>query len=715
MVAFTGVSGSGKTSLLMGTLHAEGQRLFTENLSGFRRLQIKLQVAGQIENVVSMMPTVAVEADSHRPDIQSTVASISGIYDLLRLLFARFAENPDNKPVTAADFSFANEYSICKSCEGTGFVKKCDVNRIIANEKLPLLQGALSNHKTVTYFTEEKNKYRWILLAMANAQGIDLNKPWFELSSGEKEKILWGTSAEKYEANWEFKRKNNEGVHKFSEAWDGLCNLIEQEYRMHYPSTRGKNALELLNDSPCKSCNGFRLNSEMLKFTFAGRHIGETLLMTIDEFLNSFSHPDFLNVSSALLHQLKEKLEFVSNAGLGYLPLGRPAAWLSTGEIKWIRLGSILSSQQSGMCLILDEPSSGMDEKGRKHLVNALLKAKERGNTILFSDHQSDLILAADRIIELGPGAGTDGGKIVANISVAEIDDKKSPLTAKIINRKAEIKRKQKEINSLLPLFSVENDKIFPQRLNLITGPIGSGKTRKLEEFVKIAKNIDGYTTILANYVLSQSGGQSSIATRTGLINDLKKVFSQTSEAKERKVGEADFSYNAKKSQCPKCKGLGYITTSLDFLPNVKEICPDCNGKRYKDEYLQFSFNGKNINEWLSSTVDFMASQKFLSEKSRNLILWLQKVGLGYLCLGQETSTLSSGERRRLSLAENLANLKSKKAIIFFDSPTHGLDPQNVENLLQLFDSLIENGHTVVIADGEELISVADCFVKLGD
>ncbi len=715
MVAFTGVSGSGKTSLLMDTLHAEGQRLFTENLSGFRRLQIKLQVVGQIENVVSMMPTVAIEADSHRPDIQSTVASISGIYDLLRLLFARFAENPDNKPVTAADFSFANEYSICKSCEGTGFVKKCDVSRIISNEKLPLLQGALTNHKTVTYFTEEKNKYRWVLLAMANTKEIDLNKPWFELSGDEKEKILWGTSEEKYEANWEFKRKNNEGVHKFSESWDGLCNLIEQEYRMHYPSTRGKHALELLSDSPCNSCNGFRLNSEMLKFTFAGRHIGETLSMTVDEFQASLSHADFSKVSIALLHQLKEKIEFLFNAGLGYLPLGRPAAWLSTGEMKWIRLGSILSSHQSGMCLILDEPSSGMDEKGRKHLVGALKKSKERGNTILFSDHQADLILAADRIVELGPAAGSAGGKIVANIPVAEIDEKKSPLTTKIINRKSAVNRQLKGVNGIFPIISIGNSKVFPQRLNLITGPIGCGKTRKLEDFVQSARDLEGYTTILANYELTQSGGQSSVATRTGLINDVKKVFSQTPEAKERKVSEADFSYNSKKSQCPRCKGLGYITTSLDFLPDVKETCPDCNGKRYKEEYLLFAVNGKNISEWLGSTVDFMASQIFLSEKSRNIIHWLQKVGLSYLCLGQETSTLSSGERRRLSLAENLASLKSRKAIIFFDSPTHGLDPQNVENLLQLFDSLIKNGHTIVIAESEEFIPVADNYVRLGE
>lgn len=708
LVAFTGVSGSGKTSLLMQTLHAEGQRLFTENISGFRRLQMRLNTSGQIGKVLSMLPTVAIEADTPRPDVQSTVASASGIYDLLRLLYARFAQNPDGRNLTAADFSLVNEHSVCKVCEGTGHIKRCSLERVIANPNQPLLEGALSAHKTVQYFVDEKNKFRWLLLAMLQQNGIDITKPWSDLGVDEKEMILWGTGGEEYKAQWEFKRKGSEASHSFTGNWGGLCRLIEEEYRTHFPSAKGMSALELLTDIPCTECNGHRLRPELLKYAFNGLSIGQVLEQPIDELLKQTKQSAYGQVSQPLVMQLREKLEFLSKAGLGYLTLGRPAAWLSSGELKWIQLGGVLSSHQSGMCIILDEPTWGMDSKSREHLVHTLKQAQQRGNTILVSDHRPEIISVADRVIELGPGAGEAGGKIVADIHPREIDSYKSPVAARIVCEGDRFVREKLSLHGVEPIPQIKSATIYPQRINLITGSIGSGKTQLLGRIAMECEHQDALRLIRATNRLPQANSQSAVATRTGLMSDLKRAFAATPEAIAKGIAEADFGFNSKKSQCPRCKGLGFVTITLDFLPDVKEVCPECNGQRYKDEWLTYHVEGKTLSQWLGVSVNEAYGANFISSKSKKMLLQLQLVGLGYLTVGQEISTLSHGERRRLMLAESIAGLKREPAIILFDSPTRGLDWANTQKLFQLFDRLIREGHTIVIADSQEVEPLAD-------
>ncbi|MFP4556417.1 MAG: ATP-binding cassette domain-containing protein [Bacteroidales bacterium] len=703
MVAFTGLSGSGKTSLLMHTLHAEGQRLFTENLSTFRRLQIKLSSTGLVGKVKSMMPTVAVEADTPTPDIRSTVASMGGVYDLFRLLFARFAHNPNSKAVTAADFSLANEYSICQLCEGTGFTKQTDKDLIFKDKNLPLLKGALSAHKTVNYFTEDKNKYRWILLTMCRQQNINLEKPWKELASSEKNAVLHGTGDTIYDVDWQFKRKNNIGVHRFSDTWKGLCPLIEEEYKTHFPSARGKAALELLTDIPCKICNGYRLKPQLLRFTFNGKHIGETMEFTINEALNEVNSSAFDEISPALRKQLIEKLQFLQDAGLGYLPLNRPAAWLSTGELKWIRLSSLLASNLSGMCIILDEPSSGMDTESRCHFVNTLIAAKQKENTILVSDHHPELIKCADRVIELGPGAGKDGGHIIADIEPGQATQSLSPITSQIL-KKQNLKPTANPVKpKTKALKFVKSTSIYPGYINLISGKTGSGKTRLLNMIFNECSTQSEIATIKSDSKLPVSSSNSNLATRTRVINDIKKAFAKTDMAKAKGLKEADFGFNSKRGQCNRCKGAGTIRTSLDFLPDVVERCPECNGKRYAPYMLGFKYKGRDLSQWLSLTVNEMLWEDFLTIGNRNILQWLKSLGLGYVTIGQDIATLSHGELRRLSLAENLSGLKGKNAIILFDSPSHGLDPKSAEALYSMLHQLTQKGHTVVVAEAEEV------------
>ena len=707
-IAFTGMSGSGKTSLLIDTLHNEGQRLFMQNMSSYRRLQINSNATAQVHDIVQMQPTVAVTADEQKPDIRSTLASISGIYDLLRLLFARFSKNSIEKKLTAADFSLANEYAVCKSCEGAGFEKKCLAENIISNINSSILDSTLKRHKTTDYFISPQNKYRWVLLAMANAHQINLSANWNSLKDAEKEKILYGTGDQNYEATWQFERKNNKGDHVFEDHWPGLCNLIEGEYKMHYPSQRGKNALELLSDVPCGSCNGNRLKPEMLDYTFEGYNMGDVLRMSVNEAFDLIKNTT-IPISQALKKQLKSKLTFIINAGLGEITLGKPAVWLSTGELKWVKLSSILSSNLSGMCIILDEPSAGMDDEARDHLVQMLKETQNRGNTILISDHHKSLIEAADRIIEIGPNAGKDGGQIVADIAPNQLNTSNAKIAKTIIS--PNISGIRKKIPLQTHFFTLENHQFFYKRLNLIYGKTGSGKTRLLKRLQP--EKSKEHQVIFANSSSLFGNKNSTIGTRTSILNDLKKHFGALPTAKNHNLKPAEFGFNNKKFQCSVCKGTGYVKTTLDFMPDVKEACPECKGTQYKDEIQQYKFKERSISDWLSLTLDELVNYTFWTTTTQQELAIIQQVGIGYITCNREISTLSEGEQRRLALSEKLLNTKNEPALILFDNPSHGLDPVNISKLYELFDNLIEQGHTLIIADEKRYSSIADHCIEI--
>jgi excinuclease ABC subunit A len=707
-IAFTGVSGSGKTSLLIDTIHSEGQRLFTENMSTYRRLQVKMQSSASIKHTHSIMPAIAITADEQKPDIRSTAATLSGLYDLMRLLYARFASNPDRKTITAADFSLNNEYTICQKCEGAGFEKRCLDGEIIINPDLSLLDGALIQHKTTDYFISPQNKYRWILMAMAEHQNIDLTVAWKQLNKTDKEKILYGTSHQSYNAIWQYERKNNKGEHQFSDIWKGLCHLIEEEYRIHYPSTRGKNALELLKDMPCGKCKGNRLDTRMLQYTFEGIHMGEALKMNFSEWHNLLQKSS-IEISSSLKKQLTDKLKFLIETGLGKIPLGRPARWLSTGELKWIKLGSILASSLSGMCIILDEPSAGMDENSLTHLLQAINLAKKRGNTILVSDHHKKIIQSADLIVEIGPGAGEKGGEIILETTPDALHEAQKPVVRTIKSQNFENIRQPKQLTT--QTFEIDGYSLYENRLNLICGKTGSGKTTLLKKIYQ--KNNRNRFVIFAQSKTLAGNKNSTIATRTSILNDLKKQFARLETVQKDNLKAADFGFNNKKMQCPKCKGNGYKKVSMDFIPDIMEICDECRGTRYKPEILRYQFKGKNIAQWLNHSIEQLLKENWQAPKTLTELTTLRQMGLAYLSADREISTLSDGEQRRFALAEELWHIKEEKALILFDSPSHGLDPLSLKKLIHLFDQLIESGHTIIMADEKKFSVVADNTVNL--
>jgi excinuclease ABC subunit A len=426
--------------------------------------------------------------------------------------------------------------------------------------------------------------------------------------------------------------------------------------------------------------------------------MGEILSLSIQELLKLTNSNVFDAISPALKKQLQEKLGFLSKAQVGYLPLNRSARYLSTGELKWIKLNSILSGNLSGMCIILDEPAAGLPSNAQTLLVDILKSSCENGNTILVSTHHKELLLAADRIIELGMGAGAAGGKIVADITPGQLSKYKNLVANDVVESILPTHEKPYEETSKNQLQGIQTADIYENAINVITGATGSGKTQMLNKIAAEAKKLEHHTLIMANTKLPSGNSQSTIATRTGLLNDLKTVFAGVPDADFK---AADFSFNNKTGQCAHCKGAGTIKTTLDFLPDVIEICPECNGLRYNDAILSVQYNVKNIGQWLQVTIEELIAEPFWSAKSKKMLGLLMDSGLNYLTPGRNTSTLSFGERRRLVLAEQLAALKTQKAIICIDNATLGLDPKSFAAQVGLFQSLTKNGHTIIITDAE--------------
>jgi excinuclease ABC subunit A len=427
--------------------------------------------------------------------------------------------------------------------------------------------------------------------------------------------------------------------------------------------------------------------------------MSEILSLSVQELLNLTNSSVFDAISPALKKQLQEKLGFLSKAQIGYLPLNRPARYLSTGELKWIKLNSILSGNLSGMCIILDEPAAGLPASAQTLLVDILRSSCKNGNTILVSTHHKELLLAADRIIELGPGPGKAGGKIIADITPNQLNNYKNLVANDVVKNVSPTHEKIFDETSKNQIQEIQTANIYENAIHIITGASGSGKTQLLNKIAAEAKKLEHHTLIMANTKLPSGNSHSTIATRTGLLNDLKTVFAGVPDAASFKA--ADFSFNNKTGQCATCKGTGTIKTTLDFLPDVIETCSECSGSRYNEAILSVQYNGKNIGQWLQVTIEELINEPFWTEKSNKMLRFLMDSGLSYLTLGRNISTLSFGERRRLALAEQLATLKTRKAIICIDNATLGLDPRSFTAQVALFESLAKKGHTIIITDAE--------------
>ena len=619
-------------------------------------------------------------------------------------------------------FSFNNPYGACPTCEGYGNVIGIDEDLVIPNSGLSIYEDAIFPFKTPSYI-----HYKEDLIAVAYQFDIPIHKPWFELTEKQKELV------------WNGNRSFN-GIHHFFKVLEEKSYKIQN--RVMLSRYRGK--------TKCNTCQGKRLREETNYVKINNKTISDLVTLPLDE-LALFFKEIKLNkyeekIGKRLLTEINNRLQFLTDVGLSYLTLNRTSNTLSGGESQRINLATSLGSSLVGSMYILDEPSIGLHPKDTERLIGVLKNLRDLGNTVVVVEHDEDIMAAADYIIDIGPEAGTYGGKVVAEGTYENILASES-LTAKYLNGdlKIEVPTKRRTSKNKIQITGAREhnlkniDVTFPLNcLTMITGVSGSGKSTlvkkilyptmqkkligygdKIGQHTKVEGDFDSLKTV--EFIDQNPIGRSSRSNPVTYIkayDDIRALFSNQKLAKIRNYKPKHFSFNVEGGRCETCKGEGEVTIEMQFMADVHLECDVCNGKRFKKEVLEVTFDGKSIDDILNLTIDDAVT--FFSEnlvpKIANKLKPLQDVGLGYVTLGQSSSTLSGGEAQRIKLASFLVKGNTKdKALFIFDEPTTGLHFHDIKKLLASFNALIEKGHSIIVIEHNiDLIKCADYIIDLG-
>lgn len=619
-------------------------------------------------------------------------------------------------------FSFNNPYGACPTCEGYGNVIGIDQELVIPNTGLSIYQDAI-----VPYKSDSFRHYKDDLINNAMDYDIPIHKPWFELTDKQQETVWTGT-------------KHFNGIHHFFEKLEEKSYKIQN--RVMLSRYRGK--------TKCATCNGKRLRKEANYVKVNGKTISDLVTLPIDElglFFKSIKLNKYeVKIGKRLMTEINSRLQFLQDVGLSYLTLNRTSNTLSGGESQRINLATSLGSSLVGSMYILDEPSIGLHPKDTERLIGVLQNLRDLGNTVIVVEHDEDIMKVADYIIDIGPEAGTYGGNIVANGNFNDILKSES-LTAQYLNTKLqiEIPNKRRNTKNFIDVVGARENNLknidvrFPlNNLTVITGVSGSGKSTLVKKILYPAmqKKIIGYGDKLGQFTevkgsfdslkhiefIDQNpigrSSRSNPVTYIKAYDDIRSLFSSQKLSVIRNYKPKHFSFNVEGGRCETCKGEGEVTIEMQFMADVHLQCETCNGKRFKKEVLEVTFHGKSIDDILNSTIDDAVA--FFAEHEQKKIVQklkpLQDVGLGYVQLGQSSSTLSGGEAQRIKLASFLVKGNTKdKALFIFDEPTTGLHFHDIKKLLDSFNALIDRGHSIIVIEHNiELIKCADYIIDLG-
>jgi len=619
-------------------------------------------------------------------------------------------------------FSFNNPYGACPTCDGYGNIIGIDEDLVVPNTALSIYEDAILPWKTDSF----KN-YKDNLISHAYKFDIPIHKPWFELTAAQKQLIWDGNN-------------NFEGLHQFFKF------LEEQNYKIQYrvmlSRYRGK--------TKCSTCNGKRLRSETNNIKVGFKNINELVDLPLNELIVHFKKLDLQvfeqKIAKRLLIEINNRLQFLNDVGLSYLTLNRASNTLSGGESQRINLATSLGSSLVGSMYILDEPSIGLHPKDTERLIKVLINLRDLGNTVIVVEHDEDIMKAADMIIDIGPEAGTFGGEIVAEGTFKEVL-KTNSLTAQYLNNnlQIEVPKKRRPINNVVQVIGARENNLknihvtFPLNcLTVVTGVSGSGKSTLVGKILypAIQKKIGGYGEKVGHFseikgAISQiehiefinqnpigRSSRSNPVTYIKAYDDIRSLFATEKLSKIRNYQPKHFSFNVEGGRCEVCKGEGEVTIEMQFMADVHLECETCKGKRFKKEVLEVKFHNKSINDILNATIDeaisFFETHKEL--KIARKLQPLQDVGLGYVTLGQSSSTLSGGEAQRIKLASFLIKgNRQSKSLFIFDEPTTGLHFHDIKKLIKSFDALIYNGHSIIVIEHNiDLIKCADYVIDLG-
>lgn len=734
VVTFAGVSGSGKSSLVYDTIYAEAANRYSLNLSAYIRSYLPKTGKGDFEDIENITPAVAINKKRPARNPRSIVATFTGIYDYLRILYTRFGKDINSEPIQGfrlSDLSFNHEAGACPVCKGLGKIMTCDPRKLVTHPGKSLINGALDGTKTGKFYGDPFGQYVATLKEVGKQKHIDFSKPFKALTEHEKNIAMFGCGKETFEVKWEYKRKNREGVHEFKGQWHGFTKYVDDEYVLKHQDQRGEKMLPIMKEKICSACYGNRIKIENQGIFFDGKSFPVAVKMTVNELIDFFSGISDKNLRS-IIQPIKRKAEAMKELGLDYISLEREVSTLSSGEWQRLKIATHIYEGLTGITYILDEPSTGLHHKNIKTLSGIIQKLKQRGNSVFLVDHNPRVIKNSDKIIELGPAAGSKGGEIIFNGSPKDIQKSKTSLLKEYIDKEW---HEQGQFESKSPLIRIKGanahnlkniDVNFHQGIiNVITGVSGSGKSTLLFDVVYESLQSNAPVNCSAFYLEKpqqiflitdeqvKETQRSTPITFTGILKDLCGEFAKNNDQGE-KIKSSTLSFNSKEGQCPACKGQGKIKVPMDFVTDVWLTCEQCDGKRYKPGILEYSYKGKSISEVMdmpfSEAVLLFASNKKLKEK----LLLFEGLGLGYLKLGQDFSSVSGGELQRVKLIRTLIEVK-EPAIILMDEPTSGLHFKDIEKLLKVLHKLLEKGFTIIaIEHNQQFISQAQHKIELG-
>ncbi|KYG91207.1 excinuclease ABC subunit UvrA [Metasolibacillus sp. FSL H7-0170] len=637
-------------------------------------------------------------------------------------------------------FSFNSPFGACTSCDGLGMKREVDKDLVVPDWDKTLLEHAIAPWEPTS-----SQYYPQLLKAVCNHYGIPMDVPIKDIPKPQMDKVLKGSGKEKIQFDYE-----NEFGHKRSQLieFEGVLNNVERRFRDTSSDYVREQMEKYMAEQPCPACKGYRLKPETLAVKLSDKHIGEVTQFSISEanaFFDSLKLSDKdLQIARLVLREIHERLGFLVNVGLDYLTLSRAAGTLSGGEAQRIRLATQIGSRLTGVLYILDEPSIGLHQRDNDRLITTLQSMRDLGNTLIVVEHDEDTMLAADYIIDVGPGAGVHGGQIVAQGTPTEVMGNDSSLTGQYLSGKKFIplpaERRKPDGRKLVIKGASENNL---KKVNVdiplgvfiaVTGVSGSGKSTLINEILykslasklnrsKVKpgahKSLDGIQQLEKVIDIDQSPigrtPRSNPATYTGVFDDIRDVFAVTNEAKVRGYKKGRFSFNVKGGRCEACRGDGIIKIEMHFLPDVYVPCEVCHGKRYNRETLEVKYKDKNIAEVLDMTIEdavvFFENIPKIHRKLQTIV----DVGLGYMKLGQPATTLSGGEAQRVKLASELHRRSTGKSFYILDEPTTGLHADDIARLLVVLQRLVDNGETVLVIEHNlDVIKTADYMIDLG-
>jgi excinuclease ABC subunit A len=767
LVVFTGVSGSGKSSLAFGTLYAEAQRRYLESVAPYaRRLFDQLGVP-EVDSIDGLPPAVALQQQRGAPSTRSSVGSVTTLSNLLRMLYSRAGQYRPGQPELHGEaFSTNSPEGACPQCHGLGRIFDATESTMVPDDSLTIRQRAIAAWPTAWGGQNQRD----ILVTL----GYDVDRPWRDLSRKDRDWILFTDEQPTVPVYAGFTPEETRQALKRREtpSYQGTFTGVKR-YLLHtFGNTQSaltrKRVLQFMLSTECPLCHGKRLRQEALAVKFAGLDIADISAMPLIR-LHALlgptaegtapethaKHPERAIAAQRIAHDLAGRIRIMLDLGLGYLALERSTPTLSPGELQRLRLATQIRSNLFGVVYVLDEPSAGLHPADTEALLVALERLKASGNSLFVVEHDLDIVRRADWLVDVGPAAGEQGGFVLYSGPPAGLEKIEASQTRRhLFGNLAPAVRTPRDAKGRLRMEGITRNNLhnvtveFPLgTLIAVTGVSGSGKSSLVSQaLVELVSQHLGHETPLDAEETDQADpvvpitteGQlvgmegvkrlvrvdqqpigrtprSNLATYTGLFDHVRKLFAGTKSARARKYTASRFSFNVAQGRCETCEGEGFVCVELLFMPSVYAPCSTCQGTRYNAKTLEVEYRGKNIAQVLGLTVNDAAT--FFSEESQvsRSLQVLQEVGLGYLRLGQPATELSGGEAQRIKLATELQRMQTGKTIYVLDEPTTGLHPSDIEKLIDQLDGLVESGNTVIVVEHDmRVVAASDYVIDIG-